>query len=225
MAEAAKRKAAFYDLDGTLLSCNLVSAYAYYTRNDRSILKSLLLFGRVLLAVPLLFVLDLYSRSAFNLYFFRFYKGMNRDRLIGLSDDLFEVTLKPSIYPKAEELVRRTRQEGFRNVLITGALDFTVRPIQQHFQFDDLICNHLEFEDHIATGRIIPPLVAEDEKARLIRQYAESENIDLSQSQAFSDSLSDVPMLRVSGRPTATNPGYRLRKLATREGWHILDLS
>ncbi|MGI8785587.1 MAG: HAD family hydrolase [Acidobacteriota bacterium] len=225
MSEPAKEKAAFYDLDGTLLSCNLVSAYAYYARNDRSILKSLVLFARVLLAIPLLFFMDLYSRSAFNLYFFHFYRGMNRDRLIGLSDDLFEVTLKPSIYPRAEELVRSTRAEGFRNVLITGALDFTVRPIQKHFQFDDVICNHLEFRDHIATGQIVPPLVAEGEKARLIREYAARENIDLDQSRAFSDSVSDVPMLKVSGLPTATNPCYRLRRLALREGWQVLDLN
>src|SRR4029079_17114966 len=86
-------KAAFYDLDGTLLSCNLVTMHAYYARNDRSILKSGYQFTKVLLSVPLYFGLDLYSRSTFNRFSFRAYRGMHRDRLIGLSDDLFEVTL------------------------------------------------------------------------------------------------------------------------------------
>ena len=45
-------KAAFYDLDGTLLSCNLVSMHAYYARNDRSPVKSVYQFLKVLLSVP-----------------------------------------------------------------------------------------------------------------------------------------------------------------------------
>ena len=105
-------KAAFYDLDGTLLSCNLVTTYAYYARNDRSIFKSIYQFLKVLVNVPLFFALDLYSRALFNVFFFRAYRGMHRDRLIGLADDLFEVTLKPSIYAKSEALVQQTREQG-----------------------------------------------------------------------------------------------------------------
>lgn len=218
-------QAAFYDLDGTLLSCNLVTTYAYYARNDRSIVKSVYRFIKVLLSVPLLFGLDLYSRTAFNLFFFKAYRGMHRDRLIGLADDLFEVTLKPSIYPRAEELVRLTEAKGYRNVLVTGALDFTVRPIALHFGIDEIICNRLEFKNHIATGRIMPPLVAEKEKSKIIRAYAQQEGIDLDKSCSFSDSTSDIPMLVVTGHPVATNPSRRLRRVAKRNGWPILDLS
>src|SRR5687768_8915512 len=188
-------KAAFYDLDGTLLSCNLVTMYAYYARNDRSPVKSVYQFLKVLLSVPVLFGLDLYSRSKFNVVSFRAYRGMHRDRLIGLADDLFEVTLKPAIFPQAEALIQTTRELGYRNVLVTGTLDFTVRPIALHFGIDEVICNRLDFKNHVATGKVLPQLIAEDEKARCIRAYAEREGIDLEQSCAFSDSYSDVPML------------------------------
>ena len=175
--------------------------------------------------VPVFIALDLYSRTLFNQVFFRIYKGMQRDRLIGLADDLFEVTLKPSIYPGAEELVRRTRAEGFRNVLVTGAHDITVRPIALHFGIEEVICNRLEFKNHVATGRVLPPLVAEGEKARIIRDYAEREGIDLGRSCAFSDSTSDIPMLVVTGHPIATNPSRRLRRVALRNRWPVLDLT
>jgi HAD superfamily hydrolase (TIGR01490 family) len=219
------KKAAFYDLDGTLLSCNLVTTYAYYARNDRSIFKSLYQITKVGLSVPLLFGLDLYSRTLFNVFFFKAYRGMHRDRLVGLADDLFEVTLKPSIYPKAAELVEKTRKEGYRNILVTGALDFTVRPIALHFGMDEVICNRLEFRNHVATGRVLDPLVAESEKARIIREYARLENIDLAESCSFSDSTSDVPMLTVTGHPVATNPTRRLRRLANHNNWVVLDLT
>jgi HAD superfamily hydrolase (TIGR01490 family) len=217
-------KAAFYDLDGTLLSCNLITMHAYYARNDRSPLKSVYQFVKVLLSVPLYFGLDLYSRSLFNVFSFKAYRGMHRDRLIGLADDLFEVTIKPSIFPKAQSLIDTTRNLGYRNVLVTGTLDFTIRPIALHFGFDEVICNRLEFRSHVATGQVLPPLLAENEKARSIREYAAMENIDLAGSCAFSDSSADVPMLSSVGHPVATNPTRRLRRIALQKNWPILEL-
>jgi HAD superfamily hydrolase (TIGR01490 family) len=217
-------KAAFYDLDGTLLSCNLVTMHAYYARNDRSLLKSVYQLGKVVVSIPLYFGLDLYSRSLFNIFSFRAYRGMHRDRLIGLSDDLFEVTLKPSIFPKAEALIQTTRDLGYRNVLVTGTLDFQIRPIALHFGIDEIICNRLEFKEHVATGRVLQPLLAENEKARSIRQYAAEEGIDLAESCAFSDSTADVPMLSSVGHPVATNPTRRLRRVALENHWPILEL-
>lgn len=217
-------KAAFYDLDGTLLSCNLVYEYAYYARNDRNIVKSVYQLGKVLLSVPPLFFLDLYSRSLFSEFSFRAYRGMHRDRLVGLADDLFESTLKPSIYAHAKALIDCTRDLGYRNVLVTGTLDFTIRPIALHLGIEEVICNRLEFKNHIATGHVLPPLMAEDEKAVSIRRYAEKEGIDLAQSCAFSDSSADVPMLKAVGHPVATNPTLRLRRIAVRNNWPIIEL-
>ena len=217
-------KAAFYDLDGTLLGCNLVTTHAYYARNDRSPVKSLYQLTKVLLSVPLLFGLDPYSRSLFNVFSFRAYRGMHRDRLIGLADDLFEVTLKPSIFPRAKALVATTRDLGYRNVLVTGTLDFTIRPVALEFGFDVVICNHLEFRNHVATGRVLPPLLAENEKARSIREYAANHDIDLARSCAFSDSSADLPMLSAVGHPVATNPTRRLRRIALQNRWPVLDV-
>ena len=149
---------------------------------------------------------------------------MHRDRLIGLADDLFEVTLKPSIFPQAQALIHTTSELGYRNVLVTGTLDFTIRPIALHFGIEEVICNRLEFKDHVATGQVLAPLLAENEKARSIREYAVREGIDLAQSCAFSDSSADVPMLSSVGFPVATNPTRRLRRIALEKNWPILEL-
>ena len=220
-----QNKAAFYDLDGTLLSCNPVRTCAYYARNDRSIFKSINQIVKMLLSAPLFLGLDLHSRNLFNMFFFRAYRGMHRDQLVRLADDLFEVTLKPSIYRRSEALVRQTRKLGYRTVLVTGALDFTVRPIALHLGVDDVICNRLEFKKHIATGRVLAPLVAETAKATIIMAYAELEHLDLKASCAFSDSTSDIPMLTATGNPVATNPTRQLRRFAKNKQWPIINLS
>ena len=107
---------------------------------------------------------------------------------------------------------------------MTGTLDFQIRPIALHFGFDEVICNRLEFKNHVATGRVLPPLLAENQKADSLREYAVQEDIDLAQSCAFSDSSADVPMLSAVGHPVATNPTRRLRRVALEKHWPILEL-
>jgi HAD superfamily hydrolase (TIGR01490 family) len=123
----------------------------------------------------------------------------------------------------AQTLIDTTRDLGYRNVLVTGTLDFTIRPIALHFGIDEVICNRLEFKNNIATGRVLPKLLAENEKANSIREYASREGIDLAESCAFSDSSADVPMLSAVGHPVATNPTRRLRRVAVQNHWPILE--
>jgi HAD superfamily hydrolase (TIGR01490 family) len=134
------------------------------------------------------------------------------------------VTIRPSVFRHAETLIQTTRERGYRNVLVTGTLDFTIRPVALYFGIEEVICNRLEFRNHIATGRVLPRLMAEDEKARAVREYAAREGLDLAESCAFSDSSADVPMLSQVGHPVATNATSKLRRIALRKGWPILDL-
>ena len=54
------------------------------------------------------------------------------------------------------------------------------------------------------------------------RVYAEARGIDLARSYFYTDSYSDLPMLRRVGHPVIVNPDRRLRRLALQEGWPIV---
>ena len=75
-----------------------------------------------------------------------------------------------------------------------------------------------------ATGKLLKPVVAGPEKARLIREHARAGNHALNDCFAFSDSYSDVPMLSVVGHPAAVNPDRRLSLLAKAYSWPMFDL-
>ena len=79
-----------------------------------------------------------------------------------------------------------------------------------------------EVVDGVYTGRTTGPFVYGEEKARAIEQLAEREGIDLEQSYAYSDSASDLPMLRIVGHPVAVNPDSDLAKAAREERWEVL---
>jgi HAD superfamily hydrolase (TIGR01490 family) len=217
-------KAAFFDIDGTLISTNVVHAYGYYATNEGSLTGIVGRSVSTLAQLPLFGVLNLIDRKIFNEYFYRQYEGLTEDRLLTLAEDLFEDVIKPAIFAKAKDLIDEARRGGCRIVLVTGALDFTMRPLARHVGADDMIANRMQFVGGKATGKIIPPIIEGANKANVIREYCETHGISLMKSYAYTDSASDYAMLTVVGRPTAVNPDIRLRALARSYNWPILDV-
>src|SRR4051812_25154035 len=217
-------KAAFYDVDGTLVSTNIVHAYGYYATNRGSLLG---IAGRTLGAVaslPLFGALNFVDRKVFNEFFYRYYAGFSEDRLVTLAEDMFEDLIKKAIFPHAQDLIDEARRDGCRIVFVTGALDFTMRPLARYMGADDLIANKMQFVGGYATGKVIPPIIEGANKANVVREYCDKHDLELSKCHAYSDSASDYAMLAVVGRPTAVNPDLRLRALARSYNWPVLNV-
>jgi HAD superfamily hydrolase (TIGR01490 family) len=220
-----KNSAAFYDVDGTLVRINVVHAFAFYATRQASLLASVKTTVQTAASVPLFWAADKISRKWFNELFYRYYEGFSEDRLVMLSEELFEDIIEPNIYPRARDLIEESRRAGCRQVLVSGALDFTMRPLARFLGIDDLIANRLEFKGGYATGKLAKPFVGGATKPTLMRDYARQHGIDLGESWAYSDSYSDLTMLAVVGRPTACNPDRRLRAVARSYDWPVLDLT
>lgn len=221
---AERIAAAFYDMDGTLVSTNLVHSYLFVTRNEPSIARTLVKTAEGVAKIPAFFAIDQLSRVAFNRMLFAGYKGEYEDRLVEFADEHFEQVLKPNIFPGAYELVATGKKKGLRQVIVSGSLDIMVAPLARHLGMDDMITNRLEFRKGVATGELVRPVLAGANKARFLQEYAEKWNIDLLASYGFSDSYSDYPMLAVVGRPAAVNPDWKLRRSAREFHWPILDI-
>jgi HAD superfamily hydrolase (TIGR01490 family) len=220
-----KNSAAFYDVDGTLIRINIVHAFAFYASRQQSVLESAKRTVKTAVSVPVFWAADKLSRKWFNEIFYRSYEGASEDRLVVLAEELFEDVIKPNIYPRAKDLIAESRRAGCRQVLISGALDFTMKPLAKWLGTDDLIANRLEFDGGYATGKLKKPFVAGATKSQIMRDYARDHGVDLAESWAYSDSFSDYPMLAVVGHPTAVHPDFRLRSVARSYDWPVLDLS
>ena len=216
--------AAFYDLEGTLVSTNLVHTLGFYAKNQQGLFRTFTKSASTLLNLPIFAATDQYSRKVFNDLFFKRYKGESEDRLRFFAEELFADVLKPAIFPGAFELIEKSRSLGLRQVVVTGALDLSVTPLMKYLGIEDYVTNRLEFVNGVATGRLLPPVVAAATKASWIRTFAEREGLSLSDSYAYTDSMSDLPMLSVVGHPAAINPDMRLRQTALHHDWPILNL-
>jgi len=217
--------AAFYDLDGTLCSANVVHAYAFYARKQPTLWRSVTRTASLVASVPFFIAADAYSRKIFNEIFYRRYKDESEDRLRLLAEELFEEVIRPTIFEQSYAMIAQSKRAGYRQVLVTGALDVLAEPVARHFGMDDYVANELDYHNGYCTGRIKEPLLAGATKAAWMRRYAKEHNFDLDECLAYSDSMSDYPMLAVVGKPSVINPDYRLKSVAKSFDWPILKFA
>ncbi len=216
--------AAYFDVDGTLVSTNLVHPTLYYMLNQPTPVASAKKLARAIFGAPRLIFAELTDRRFFNELLFSIYRDVSEDRLLVLAEEVVEKVLLPAVYGGSRELIARCKQRGDQVILVSGALDIHMRPLARAIGADDVIANRLEVHEGWATGRLLRPIVAGPEKAALIRDHAKANGHDLSECFAYSDSYSDVPMLSVVGHPAAVNPDGRLKRLAEIYSWPVLNL-
>src|SRR4029453_7522095 len=116
--------AAFYDLEGTLVSTNLVHTLGFYARRQSTLAKSLKMTTATLLSLPVFAVTDQYSRKVFNDLYFKRYKGQSEDRLRYFAQELFDDVIKPAVFPGSYELIEKSRGLGVVQGVFMGALVF-----------------------------------------------------------------------------------------------------
>ena len=128
----------------------------------------------------------------------------------------------PRLYPKMLELAYRHQDAGRPIVICTAASQEMAELLAIVLTFDGAVGSVSEIVDGEYTGRPGGPFTYREGKAEAIRRLAEREDIDLSASWAYSDSESDLPMLRAVGYPVARESGRAPRPGGARRGWEIL---
>jgi HAD superfamily hydrolase (TIGR01490 family) len=129
----------------------------------------------------------------------------------------------PRIYPQVLALAHQHQDAGRRVYIVTAASQELANILATVLVFDGGIGSTFsEVVDGVYTGRPTGLFVYGEDKARAIEQLAQREGLDLERSYAYSDSSSDLPMLRLVGRPVAVNPDSTLARVAREENWDIL---
>ena len=214
--------AAFFDLDRTLMEGS--SAFQF----GRAAHRAGLLSRRQLIAdgwANLMFRLRGASDEATHELRDRISESLEGTRvrdLERLGVDVLAGVL-PRIYPQVLELAYEHQDEGRRVYIVTAASQDLAEMLARVLAFDGAIGSQFsEIVDGVYTGRPGGLFVYGSEKARAIEQLAERDGLDLASSYAYSDSASDLPMLRLVGHPVAVNPDKALARAAREERWEVL---
>src|SRR6476619_6030376 len=154
----------------------------------------------------------------------RVYESIAGKRVVDLARLTPEILagILPRVYPQMLDVAWRHQDAGRPVYIVTAASQEIAELLAHVLVFDGGIGARSEVREGVYTGRPEGPFTYREGKAEAIRQVALDQGFDLSDSWAYSDSESDLPMLRVVGHPVAVNPDAELASVARDEGWEII---
>jgi HAD superfamily hydrolase (TIGR01490 family) len=211
--------AAVFDLEGTVVGSNLVEAYlwARLSALPRSRWGGEL--AGLARSLPRYLRDERRDRGDFVRAFLRRYAGAGEDELNELADDVLGSALLQRALPEAVRQVRRHRAAGHRTILITGAIDVLVRPLEA--LFDEVVASRMHSAGGVLTGHLQEPPLVDEARAAWLKRHAAEAGLDLAGCYAYGDSYSDRPLLELVAHPVAVNPDPALYAHARRQRWAI----
>ena len=153
-----------------------------------------------------------------------------RDLITGVSAKTIErmgpevmAAILPRVYPQMLEEVHAHQDAGRPTFIVSAAGNDVVESLAAVLGMEGGIGTRYEVDaEGNFTGRLDGPFVYGPGKVTAMEDFAARHDIDLAESYAYSDSLSDLPMLRAVGNPVAVNPDPPLAAIAKEEGWQVL---
>jgi HAD superfamily hydrolase (TIGR01490 family) len=217
------REAAFFDLDKTVIAKSSTLAFG------RPLYHAGFLGKRALARLSLaqifyqLFGADHDQLERARDELLHLVSGWSRDDVEQLVRETIAEFATPFVYAEALFLIDEHQRMGRRVVIVSASTEEIVRPIAEYLGVDDVIATRVRTDE---AGRYLPEIevyAMGPGKAKAMMEMAEKEGLDLDGSYAYSDSITDVPMLEVVGNPVVVNPEKELRKIAEEREWPVLQ--
>lgn len=219
---AVGRCAAFFDLDKTVIAKSSTLAFGrpFYRDgliNRRDVARAAyaqLMFRRG--------GADEQTMARMRDYMAELCKGWQASQVRQIVAETLHELINPYVYAEAAGLIAEHQAAGRDVVLVSASGEEMVRPIGEQLGVTDVVATRMTVEDGRYTGEV-EFYAAGPNKVTAIRELAAERGYDLAESYAYSDSVSDVPLLESVGHPTAVNPDRGLRKVAAERGWPTLE--
>ena len=120
--------------------------------------------------------------------------------LKGLSEDvLHDVAINLPITKGARRLIDTLKKYGFKTAILSGGFTYFGHYLQKELGMDYVYANQLEIKDGVLTGGYLGDIVDGNKKAEYLKEIAQKEGIDISQTIAVGDGANDLPMLNLAG--------------------------
>jgi len=214
-------EAAFFDLDKTIISRSSSLALSRPLYRAGMVSRGQLLRGAYAQLVYLLVGADEDKMERLKEGMLQLTKGWDRGQVERLVQDVMLDVIDPYVYQEALDLMDLHRSEGRRIYIVSSSPEEIVRPLARHFGVSGVVATRAEVgDDGRYTGELEFYAYGE-QKAEAIRAIAKRSRVDLSKSYAYTDSITDVPMLEAVGHPVAVNPDRDLRHVAEEREWEI----
>ncbi|NHC44357.1 HAD family hydrolase [Motilibacter aurantiacus] len=213
--------AAFFDLDKTIIARSSTLAFSRSFYRGGLITRRAVVRSSYAQFVYLLGGADHDQMERMRAYLSSLVTGWDVAQVKELVAETLHELIDPIIYDEAATLLEEHRAAGRDIVVVSASGAEVVEPIGEMLGASRVVATRMIVEDGRYTGEI-EAYMAGEAKAEAVRRLAEEEGYDLTASYAYSDSVTDLPMLEAVGHPSVVNPDRALRKEALSRGWPVL---
>ncbi|GAA1658645.1 HAD family hydrolase [Fodinicola feengrottensis] len=216
------RTAAFFDLDKTVIAKSSVLAFGRAFYKGGLITRRMVAQGAfaqfryVLRGTTSNQMEEVKNRLA------ALCEGWSVDQVSAIIAGSLQDRIAPIVYAEAAALIEEHRAAGRDVVIVSSAGAEVVRPIAAMLGVEHVVATELAIADGRYTGEVLTYPAGEGKVEAMVR-IAEAAGYRLEDCYAYSDSITDVPMLAAVGHPTAVNPDKELRAVAAHRGWPVRD--
>ncbi len=218
---APRPTAAFFDLDKTIIAKSSTLAFSKPFQAGGLITRRAVLRSAYAQFVYLVGGADHDQMEKMRQFMSQLCAGWDVATVREIVAETLHHIVDPIVYDEAVSLIEEHKLAGRDVVVVSASGTEVVGPIAEMLGADRVVATQLEVVDGRYTGRIEYYAYAE-EKARAVRDLAAELGYDLAASYAYSDSVTDVPMLEAVGHAFAVNPDKELRKAAAAHDWPVL---
>jgi HAD superfamily hydrolase (TIGR01490 family) len=215
-------EAAFFDLDKTIISKSSSLALSRPMYRAGLVTRGQLVRGAYAQLVYALVGADEKKMDRLKEGMLQLTRGWDREGVEQLVEEVLIDVIDPFVYQEALDLMELHRADGRAIYIVSSSPEEVVRPLARHFGVAGVLATRARIVEGKYTGELEFYCYGAA-KAEAIRELAAERGIDLATSYAYTDSVTDLPMLREVGHPVAVNPDRDLRREAEASQWEIRD--
>jgi HAD superfamily hydrolase (TIGR01490 family) len=218
------RTAAFFDLDKTVIAKSSTLAFSkpFFEQgliNRQTVLKST--YAQFLF---LMSGADHEQMDRMRSYITTMCAGWNVEQVKSIVGETLHDIVDPLVFDEAANLIADHKLCGRDVVVVSASGEEIVAPIARALGATHAMATRMVVEDGKYTGEVAFYCYGEG-KVEAIHELAAREGYALDHCYAYSDSITDLPMLEAVGHPTVVNPDRALRKEAVGRAWPVLTFS
>ena len=214
-----------FDLDRTLTKSGTYSPFLLHFARLNAPWR--MAFVPVVLACMGGYKLGLMSRKTLKETMHRLMIGprISRARIERFAEQFAEQQLRLNIYPQAAALIAREAAEGRTVVLATAAHRLYAQPIAARLGIRHVVATRSIWRGDELTPSIAGTNCHSGEKLAHLIAYLDARSIDRHRADLrfYSDDVSDLPVFDWCDEQIAMNPSQKLKALAVKKGWQVLD--
>ncbi|MGB8387936.1 HAD-IB family hydrolase [Mycobacterium sp.] len=218
------RTAAFFDLDKTIIAKSSTLAFSKPFFNQGLLNRRAVLKSSYAQFIFLLSGADHDQMDRMRTHMTNMCTGWDVEQVKSIVNETLHDIVTPLVFAEAADLIAAHKLCGRDVVVVSASGEEIVAPIARALGATHAMATRMVVEDGKYTGDVGFYCYGEG-KVQAIRELAAREGYPLEHCYAYSDSITDLPMLEAVGHPSVVNPDRGLRKEATERGWPVLAFS